>query len=271
MDNPIQHVRKLLWLFAFAAAFVALPAASHAASSQGDLAGAVKAKLHGSEFKNVQVTADNNDNVTLTGTVPLYENKVDADRIAHKVKGVKGVDDQIQAGGAQVSDGQIEKTLGPELAFSRAGYGLIYDAIIMHVQNGVVTLSGHAHNYPDRDAAVGLAASTPGVREVIDDIQIDPPSPMDWQIRREVATAIYGYPALNKYAINPVRPIRIAVENGHVELYGTVDSAQDRQIAMMRAQTVPGIFEIKNYIQVQGQNEQQQMSNGQQNNGSQQR
>jgi len=222
--------------------------------------------LNKSQFKDVQVTVGPHGTATLTGTVPLYENKEDADRIVHAVKGVKAVDNQIQVGGKPVSDAEITKKLGPEIAFSRAGYGLAFDAVLLHVQNGVVTLSGHVKSYPDRDADIGLAASTPGVKQVIDDIQVDPPSQMDWQIRMEVARAIYGFPPLQKYAINPVRPIRIVVDNAHVQLYGTVDSQQDRQMAMMRAQTVPGIFDVKDFIQVAGpgNNEKQQMKPPQQ-------
>jgi hyperosmotically inducible protein len=221
-----------------------------------DAAAAVKAKLHGSEFKNVQVSVDKEGMVTLSGTVPVYEDKVDADRKAHNTNGVVAVRNEIQVGGANLSDSEIEKKLGPELATNGEGYGSIFDAILMHVQNGVVTLSGHAHDYPNRDAAVGLASTTPGVKEVIDDIKVDPVSQTDWQIRMAVARAIYSYPALEKYAVNPIRPIRISVQNGNVELYGTVANRQDKQLAYMRTETIPGVFSVKNFLTVQGQEDQ---------------
>lgn len=213
---------------------------------------ALKAKLHDSKFKDVQASVDGAGIATLSGTVQLYEYKVEADRRAHDVKGVVAVRNNVEVAG-NIPDSEIEKKLGPQLAYSREGYGNLFDAIIMHVQNGVVTLSGHSHDYPDRDAAVALAATTPGVKQVIDDIQVDPVSQMDWGIRMAVAKAIYGYGPLQKYAINPIRPIRISVHNGHVELYGTVDNQQDKQIAYMRAQAVPDVFSVKNYIQVEGQ------------------
>ena len=43
---------------------------------------------------------------------------------------------------------------------------------------------------------------------------------MDNQIRMQVARAVYGFPSLNRYAIDPAKPIRIAVQNGNVALYG---------------------------------------------------
>ena len=82
---------------------------------------------------------------------------------------------------------------------------------------------------------------------------MDPVSITDDQARLQVARAIYGYPALNKYAIDPAKPIRISVQNGNVELYGVVDSETDKNLAYIRANQVPGIFSVKNYLQVAGQ------------------
>jgi osmotically-inducible protein OsmY len=76
---------------------------------------------------------------------------------------------------------------------------------------------------------------------------------MDWGIRVAVARAIYGYPSLNRYAIDPAKPIRISVQNGNVELYGEVDSKADKDVAYIRANSVPGVFSVKNYLQVAGQ------------------
>ena len=254
MNRKSRQPWALALVVALAGAMLAIAPPQARAADQQDVAAAVKAKLNKSQYKDVQVTADPNGVVTLSGTVPLYEFKEDADKIAHRVKGVSAVRNEIQAGGAEVSDAEIEKKLGPEIAYSREGYGNLFDAILLHVQNGVVTLSGQTHDYPDRDAAVALAATTPGVREVIDDIQVDPPSPMDDQIRMAVARSIYGFPSMNKYAINPVRPIRIVVDNGNVQLYGVVDSEADKNTAYIRAEAVPGVFSVKNYIQVAGQN-----------------
>jgi hyperosmotically inducible periplasmic protein len=58
---------------------------------------------------------------------------------------------------------------------------------------------------------------------------------------------------LNKYAIDPAKPIRISVQNGHVALYGVVDSEADKDAAGIRANSVPGVFSVKNDLQVGGQ------------------
>jgi osmotically-inducible protein OsmY len=245
--------RKLLVLAA--ALFAALLTLSNVASAAQpqDVAAAVRAKLDKSQYKDVQVNVDANGIATLTGTVSLYEYKADADKNVHKVKGVTAVRNDIQVAGPSVSDSQLEKSLGEKLAYDRVGYGNVFDAITLQVQNGVVTLGGHAHDYPNRDSALGLVSTTPGVKDVVDEISVDPVSPMDDRIRVEVARAIYSFPSLNRYAIDPEMPIRVSVQNGNVELYGMVNSEADKNAAFLRANSVPGVFSVKNYLQVANQ------------------
>jgi osmotically-inducible protein OsmY len=78
---------------------------------------------------------------------------------------------------------------------------------------------------------------------------------MDWRIRRAEERAIYGYPQFSRYALDPAKSIRIVVVNGHVTLTGVVDNKGDRDIAGVRANGVPGVFSVKNDLQVAGQNE----------------
>jgi osmotically-inducible protein OsmY len=92
--------------------------------------------------------------------------------------------------------------------------------------------------------------NTKGVKDVIDNIQVDPLSPMDNQIRIEAYRKIYGFPSLNKYAIDPEKPIRIQVANGHIALYGTVDSEADKNAAGIQANSVSGAFSVTNNLQV---------------------
>jgi osmotically-inducible protein OsmY len=103
---------------------------------------------------------------------------------------------------------------------------------------------------PDKNAAIGLVANTPGVKDIVDNIQVAPVSPMDDQLRLQLARVIYGTPQLQKYAIDPAKPIRIMVVNGNVTLTGMVDDKMDRDIAGIKANTVPGVFKVVNDLQV---------------------
>jgi hyperosmotically inducible periplasmic protein len=252
MATHINRRNSLLFAAALFAATLIAPRFSHAADTQ-DVASAVHAKLNKSQFKDVQVNVDANGVATLSGTVADYENKADADKIVHKVKGVAAVRNDIQVAGPDVSDAQLKKTLLDKLTYSAEGYGSVFDAITLDVQNGVVTLGGHSHDYPNRDTALAVVSTQPGVKDVVDNIDVDPVSPMDDGIRLAVARAVYGYTSLNRYAIDPAKPIRISVQNGNVELYGVVDSQADKDTAYIRANSVPGVFSVKNYLQVSGQ------------------
>jgi len=73
---------------------------------------------------------------------------------------------------------------------------------------------------------------------------------MDDRLRLELYRAVYGYPALEKYALGVQKPIRIIVKNGHVTLEGVVDNEGDKNLAGLRANGVSGTFSITNNLQV---------------------
>jgi osmotically-inducible protein OsmY len=233
---------------------IAMAAPRVTAGAQGDstVASEVTSKLDKKQFKNVKVDVDTNGIATLTGTVDLYEYKMDADRRVHKVKGVKAVRNEIEVAGPAVSDQELQQKLGEKLAYDRVGYGNLFNAITLGVHDGVVTLGGHARTDVDKDSAMALVATYPGVKEVENEIEVDPVSIMDDQTRMAVARAVYGAPTLNRYSIDPAKPIRISVQNGHVELAGVVDSQADKEMAYIRANQVPGVFSVKNDLQVAG-------------------
>ncbi len=253
MTRIIRSRLTLVFATALIGLIVAAPLQSRAAVGPQDVAGAVQAKLNKSQFKDVKASVDSEGIVTLSGSVSLYEYKSDAEKNALHAKGTKAVRNLISVAGPAVSDAELGKKLGEQLTYSREGYGSMYDAITLQIENGVVTLGGHAHDYPNRDSAVALAATTPGVKDVIDNIEVDPVSEMDWGIRIAVARAVYSFPSLSQYAIDPAHPIRISVQNGHVELYGVVNSPSDKEAAGIRANGVPGVFSVENDLQVAGQ------------------
>jgi osmotically-inducible protein OsmY len=233
----------------------AAPLGSAAAQSDSNVANEAMKRLDKKQFKNVKATVDSNGIITLTGTVDLYEYKMDAAKRIHKVSGVTGVRNNIEVAGPTVSDNELRQKLGEKLAYDRVGYGNLFNAISIGVQNGVVTLGGHARTDVDKDSALSLVATYPGVKDVVDEIEVDPVSIMDDQTRMAVARAVYGTPTLQKYAIDPAKPIRISVQNGHVELAGVVDSEADKNLAYLKANGVPGVFSVKNDLQVNGSSE----------------
>jgi hyperosmotically inducible protein len=208
--------------------------------------------LNKSNLKGVQATA-HDGLITLTGSVNVFYSKAEADKRVHKIKGVQGVANDIQVEGANVSDPVLQQKLVKAISYDRIGYGTTpFNAISVNVQGGRATLAGHAYGPVDADSALALTASTPGVKDVVNEIQVDPLSPMDDRDRIAVFRSVYGFPTLNKYAMDPAKPIRISVQNGNVTLYGVVDNKADKDGAGIRANTVPGVFKVTNDLQVAG-------------------
>jgi hyperosmotically inducible periplasmic protein len=208
--------------------------------------------LDNKRFKDVKSSVQNGV-VTLTGTVDLYSAKLDADNRAHHRKNVKGVENQIQVLGPTVEDMTLRDKLAEKLAYDRVGYGTTaFNSFTIGVENGAVTLGGTAYGPSDKDSALSLVENYPGVKDVIDNIEVAPVSPMDDRIRLAEARAIYGFPQLNKYAIDPAKPIRITVVNGNVTLSGVVDNQADKDVANIRANGVSGVFKVVNNLQVVG-------------------
>jgi osmotically-inducible protein OsmY len=188
--------------------------------------------------------------VTLSGRVGLYIDKVNAEKSARKVKNVDGVRNHLEVAGTEIGDVELREALASKLRYDRVGYGIVFNSLTVAVDNGTVTIAGKVRDYPDRDSAIAIVETTPGVKDVVDDIDVAPVSNFDDSLRLRLARAIYGQPSLQKYAIDPQAPIRIVVENGNVELSGVVLSDADRQIAYAQARSVPGVFNVKNELMV---------------------
>jgi len=157
------------------------------------------------------------------------------------------------AGGEMSNDQQLRDKLAKALAYDRVGYGTTaFNNIELGVQQGVVTLRGTVYGPSDKDSAVSLVENTPGVRDVVDELDVAPVSPDDDRIRVAEARAIYGFGPLNRYALDPAKSIRITVVNGRVTLNGVVDSEGDKNMAGIRANGVSGVFAVTNNLQVAG-------------------
>lgn len=189
--------------------------------------------------------------VTLTGTVELYQRKLDATKLARKTANVQGVRNLVTVAGPNVSDEQLEQKLSRKLAYVREGYDNTFDYFALAVQDGVVTVEGADRTGVGRDEALGDIYNQPGVKDVIANISLEPVSTFDDGLRLRAARAIYRDPVLSKYAIDPAHPIRIIVENGHVTLYGSVDNAMDKTVAGIRANQLFGAFSVENKLVVE--------------------
>jgi hyperosmotically inducible protein len=126
----------------------------------------------------------------------------------------------------------------------------VFDYIAFKVDGANVTLVGQVVRPTLKSDAENSIKHIEGVEKVDNQIEVLPPSPMDDGIRRRLFRAIYGYPALERYALGVQKPIRIIVKGGHVSLEGVVDTDADKNLAGIRANGVSGVFSVANNLQV---------------------
>jgi len=132
-------------------------------------------------------------------------------------------------------------------------YG-IFDDLAFNVEGSTVTLLGAVVRPSLKDDAGRVVKRVAGVTDVVNNIEVLPPSPMDDQIRRAEYRAIYGDPAIStRYGYRALPSIHIIVKNGNVTLEGVVANQGDKNLIGIRANGVPNTFQVTNNLIVEEQ------------------
>lgn len=127
-------------------------------------------------------------------------------------------------------------------------YYTVFDNFTFRVDGSSVTLAGQVTRPTLKADAERAVGRIDGVSEVVNEIEVLPVSPNDDRIRRAVFRAVYGQPALSRYAVQAVPPIHIIVRNGNVTLEGVVATEGERNIAALQANGVAGVFAVANNL-----------------------
>jgi hyperosmotically inducible periplasmic protein len=122
-------------------------------------------------------------------------------------------------------------------------YG-VFDYLAYQVNGYEVTLTGSVTQPVTKNNAEKGVKSIEGVEKLNNKITVLPLYTTDNQIRMAVFQAIYGTPALERYARQAIPSIHIIVNNGNVTLEGAVLNKGDADLAFIRAKTVPGTFNV---------------------------
>lgn len=127
----------------------------------------------------------------------------------------------------------------------------IFDNLAYRIDGDTVYLYGQVIRPTLKSQAANRVKSLEGVAKVENRIEVLPLSPFDNRIRLAVARAVYGQPAMNRYALGANPSIRIIVKNGNVTLEGIVANEMDRNIANLQANGVSGVFSVTNNLRVE--------------------
>ena len=130
-------------------------------------------------------------------------------------------------------------------------YG-VFDHLNFQVNGTQVILSGQvtSEHAVTKDDAGKFVRSIPGVTNVVNNVEVLPPSRFDDQIRRAEYRAVFSQSDLGRYTMGAIPQVHIIVKNGHVSLEGVVMNEMDKNIAGIVANTVPGVFSVENNLRV---------------------
>jgi osmotically-inducible protein OsmY len=172
--------------------------------------------------------------VTLSGHVPTYAQKDMAEQVASRVKGVKGIAQEIEvrpAGTGQTADDQIAKRAVATIGWNTS---IPKGAIQVKVQKGWVTLTGKVDWQYQRSAAADSVRALGGVLGVSNQIEISPRA-CTTDIKQRIEDA------LKRNAEVEAKAISVEVIGRKVILNGTVNALTERNAAERAAWSAPGV------------------------------
>jgi osmotically-inducible protein OsmY len=181
--------------------------------------------------------------VSLTGHVATYAEKLAAEAAARRVRGVRGIAEEIEvrfASDKKSADDQIAKR-----AIDIIDWDVTVPdgAIVVKVERGWVTLTGEVEWQYQRKAAEDDVRRLTGVKGVINQIKLKPcVTSSDVEHRIE--------DALRRQAEVEANGIRISVDAGKVRLDGTVQSWHERGVVQHAAWSVPGVRSVEDHLKI---------------------
>jgi len=143
---------------------------------------------------------------------------------------------------------EIEAKIAKQL--KKLPYYGVFDHIAFEVNDGTVTLYGKVYNGINKDNAAYYVKKVDGVKEVINNIELLPPSSFDDTIRRRTVRAFVNGGSIYRYLQGTNPSVRIIVDNGRITLEGVVNNRSDRNYAEILAKGIPGVFSVTNNLKV---------------------
>lgn len=178
--------------------------------------------------------------VTLTGFTDSYVEKLTAERIAKRVRGVRAVANDITV--RQMVD-RTDADIAHDAIVALRGRPATGDTVQVAVHRGHITLTGQVEWLLQKEAAERAVKHVRGLLGVFNHITVRPRSG-----QRDVHRRIVS--ALHRHADLDGRGITVKVDNDAVTLTGTVSTWTQRDAAERAAGAAPGITRIDNQIVV---------------------
>ena len=179
--------------------------------------------------------------VTLTGNVPTYDEKLNAEKLSLKISGVRGLIDKLDVKpgtGLKKDDQAIAEAALNALKW----YSLVpEEKIKVKVSDGWITLSGEVDWHFQSDSAFDAVKSLSGVTGVTNLITVKPRATSE-NVRELIEDSLKRNAELDAEAIN------VSIIGDKVILSGSLPSWHEREEAEVAAWAAPGVKNVENRI-----------------------
>lgn len=209
----------------------------------GKLITDVENKIENYYTENFKISADKNGIVSISGEVNTLFDKLKIGELVSEVKGVKEIHNNIQVQNVITADDIIKANIENETKLNDAI--LEPEKIKIEVNNGVVTLSGTVSYFREKLMMQTIASWQDGVSDLIDHIIVMSPS----AAKSDANLTEIIIDLLNKnFPLE--KNIMFDINNGSVNLYGTVNDLYAKNHIQEDIQRIIGVKNVVNEMKI---------------------
>jgi osmotically-inducible protein OsmY len=190
----------------------------------------------------IAVSADDGK-ITLRGTVGSLREKREAQKASQRVFGVISVDNKLQVK-LMNDDKRADAELRGDVLQALMLDSLVPKTVDAKVDDGFVTLTGTADWQYQRDEAEFVASNIVGTLDVVDEIELEYPTPDRGDVQESIKKAFKRNASLD------AKDLHVSTDSGSVTLKGTVSSWAEHDEAVEAAWAAPGVNSVNDDLTV---------------------
>lgn len=243
MKAVLKKIRFLKYTLPFTLfLFLTLSFSIYSQTNPGKLGDRVN-KIIGKYYldNDFNVTVNDQDVVTIKGTVNTLYDKLKLQELIAEVPGIKKINPQLEISNTMIPDEEIEANILDELRLNKSI--LEPEKINVRVKDGVVTLSGAANYYHEKLMAQSIASWQNGVKDMVSNIKVLPPA---IAVSDENLYEIISDMLKDRFPLE--KDVAVEVKNGNVTVSGAVKNLWSKQHITDEIHQIIGVSSVENNL-----------------------